>query len=168
MSRAPIVLLGYGNLSRGDDALGPALLERLAQSPSGHIPPAVYEPITDFQLQIEHVTDLAERELLLFIDASVSAPTPFGFSRLAPRRDHSYSSHSLSPATLLSVYAEVYKVTPPPAYLLTIPGRRFELGEPLSQEATTHLACAVDFVRGLLAQPNGEFWNAQAALMVRL
>jgi hypothetical protein len=48
-----------------------------------------------------------------------------------------------------------------------IPGYRFELGEPLSDEAAGHLRRAVDFVRDLLAQPNETFWNAQVDLMAR-
>jgi hydrogenase maturation protease len=166
VSRAPIAVIGYGNPSRGDDALGPELLERLGEAAAG-IDPGCYEPITDFQLQIEHVTDLQRRELLLFVDASVTARSPFEFSRLTPHRDHSYSSHSLSPATLLSVYQEVYKADPQPAYLLAIPGYRFELGEPLSREAVGHLEHAVYFVRGLLARPNRAFWDAQVVLPAR-
>ncbi|WP_428609827.1 hydrogenase maturation protease [Sedimenticola sp.] len=159
MKRAVVAVIGYGNPSRGDDAIGPCLLDLLTEYREDlqqH-----YEAITDFQLQIEHVTDLQQRELLLFVDASVSAPAPFGFSRLTPQRDHSYSSHSLSPATLLSVYTEVYKVTPPPAYLLAIPGYRFELGTPLSHQAAGHLEQAVDFVRALLDRPDVAFWDAK-------
>lgn len=159
MSRAPVVIIGYGNPSRGDDALGPLLLERLALCPD--IGPGLYEPITDFQLQIEHVTDLKQRDLLLFADASVAAPAPFGFTRLTPLQDHSYSSHSLSPATLLAVFEQVYGTTAPPAYLLTIPGYAFELGEPLSHPAAEHLKQAVDFVRSLLQQPQRTCWERE-------
>jgi len=159
VSRAPVAIIGYGNPSRGDDALGPLLLERLGQSQD--IDPRQYESVTDFQLQIEHVTDLEQRDLLLFIDASVSARPPFEFSRLTPQRDHSYSSHSLSPATLLSVYQDVYKIAPPPAYLLTIPGYLFELGQPLSQRAAEHLEQAVSFVEELLQHPQRRFWESK-------
>ncbi|AKH20509.1 hydrogenase maturation protease [Sedimenticola thiotaurini] len=157
MSRAPVVIIGYGNPSRGDDALGPLLLERLEQCPD--IAAGIYEPITDFQLQIEHVTDLEQRQLLLFADASVSAEAPYGFSRLTPLQDHSYSSHSLSPATLLAVFEQVYGIPPPPAYLLTMPGYSFELGQPLSPRAASYFEQVVDFVRGLLQQPQRAFWD---------
>ncbi len=153
-----MVIIGYGNPSRGDDALGPLLLERLEALA---IDPGTYEPVTDFQLQIEHVTDLEQRGLLLFVDASLSAQPPFGFSRLTPQRDHSYSSHSLSPATLLSVYQEVYKTAPPPAYLLTIPGYLYELGQPLSRKAAEHLEQAVSFVDVLLKHPQRRFWELE-------
>lgn len=159
MSRPPVVIIGYGNPSRGDDALGPLLLERLGQYPD--IDPGLYEPVTDFQLQIEHVTDLEGRDLLLFADASVSAGVPFGFTRLTPLQDHSYSSHSLSPATLLAVFETVYGTAPPPAYLLTIPGYAFELGQSLSPQAAGHLEQAVDFVRGLLQQPQQTCWERE-------
>lgn len=150
------MLIGYGNPSRGDDALGPLLLERLETS---GIYSSTCESVTDFQLQIEHVTDLAQRDLLLFVDASVSARPPFEFSSLTPQRDHSYSSHSLSPATLLSVFEDVYKTAPPPAYLLTIPGYLFELGQPLSPKAAGHLKQTVSFVDELLKHPQKTFWE---------
>lgn len=158
MSRPPVAVIGYGNPSRGDDALGPLLLERLEVLA---VNPGAYEPVTDFQLQIEHVTDLAQRDLLLLVDASLTAGAPFEFTRLTPQRDHSYSSHSLSPATLLSVYQDVYKIAPPPAYLLTIPGYLFELGQPLSQRAAEHLEQAVSFVEELLQHPRRRFWESK-------
>lgn len=157
------MIIGYGNPSRGDDALGPSLLEQLQELQPAGMGPAVYEPITDFQLQIEHVTDLASRNLLLFVDASLTAGAPFEFTRLTPQRDHSYSSHSLSPATLLSVYQDVYKTAPPPAYLLTIPGYSFELGAPLGPQASAHLLAATEFVVELLRHPHRTEWDAQLA-----
>lgn len=159
MSRPPVAIIGYGNPSRGDDALGPLLLERLGECRD--LDTRLFETVTDFQLQIEHVTDLEQRDLLLFVDASVSARPPFEFVRLAPQQDHSYSSHSLSPATLLTVFETVCQVAPPPAYLLTIPGYRFELGEPLSQMAAEHLEQAVSFVEELLRHPQRKFWESQ-------
>ncbi|MDP2785684.1 MAG: Ni/Fe hydrogenase, partial [Sulfurimicrobium sp.] len=64
---APLLVFGYGNPSRGDDALGPLLLEQLAALNLPHV-----ELLTDFQLQVEHAVDLQGRERVLFIDASVS------------------------------------------------------------------------------------------------
>ena len=139
--------------SRGDDALGPLLLERIeAPALSG------VEALTDFQLQVEHATDLVGRRMVLFVDADVSAPAPYSFSRLAPRRDASYTSHEMSPAAVLEVYRELYG-EPPPAYLLGIRGERFELGEPLSATAAAHLAAAHELVRALCAHPACEQWE---------
>ena len=51
MSQAPLLVFGYGNPSRGDDALGPALVDWLRRQRRGG---AEVELLTDFQLQIEH------------------------------------------------------------------------------------------------------------------
>ncbi|MDV7391306.1 hydrogenase maturation protease, partial [Arthrospira platensis SPKY1] len=100
-----LLILAVGNPSRGDDALGPLFLERLEtlREPRGDWDGV--ELLTDFQLQIEHAVDLEKRELVLFVDASVSCPPPFQFTRLRPAQDVSYTSHALSPAAVLHVYA---------------------------------------------------------------
>jgi hypothetical protein len=46
-------VFGYGNLSRGDDALGPLLIEYIEK----HVYFSGLEIITDFQLQIEHALE---------------------------------------------------------------------------------------------------------------
>lgn len=145
----PILLFGYGNLSRGDDALGPLVLEYL----ESRVDTARIEFLTDFQLQIEHALDLQGRELVIFIDASVTGDSAFDFTRLQPCRDNSYSSHAMSPAALLQVFETVTGATPPPSFLLGIKAESFELGEGLSASAAQHLQQACKFAEHLLAMP---------------
>lgn len=65
---APLLVLAVGNPSRGDDALGPMLLEALrAEGVEGN---GQVELLGDFQLQIEHVIDLRGRRAVLFVDAA--------------------------------------------------------------------------------------------------
>ncbi|WP_462320608.1 hydrogenase maturation protease [Halochromatium sp.] len=76
----PVLVFGYGNPSRGDDALGPRLIERLqGLQDRGQLPGV--ELLTDFQLQIEHVLDLVGRERVIFVDAAVGLSEPY---RLTP------------------------------------------------------------------------------------
>ncbi len=154
-----LLILAVGNPSRGDDALGPLFLERLAKllDQCGNWDDV--ELLADFQLQIEHAVDLEGRALVLFVDASVSGPPPFQFTRLQPGRDASYTSHALSPAAVLHVYRQINHVLPPPAFQLAIRGERFELGEPLSAVAEAHLAAALEFADRLLTMRNGEIWE---------
>ncbi len=60
----PVLVLAWGNPSRGDDAIGPAF----AQAVEAWCLPGV-EVLTDFQLQIEHSLDLSGRRCVLFVDA---------------------------------------------------------------------------------------------------
>ena len=134
----PLLVFAWGNPSRGDDALGPELLDLLAsrqeQGEFAHV-----ELLGDFQLQVEHALDLQGRERVLFIDASVSAQAPWELSALQPQRDTSYTSHAMSPAAILAVYEQINDGPPPPAWLLSIRGYAFELGQPLSAQAGSNL-----------------------------
>ena len=139
----PLLIFAYGNPSRGDDALGPLLLDRLmAQADASRI-----EFISDFQLQIEYALELAQREQVWFIDAAVIDGSAFSWSLLQPLKDHSYSSHALSPAALLHVYQTITGLPPPPAYLLSIQAISFELGADLSTTAAANLDKAWAFLQ---------------------
>lgn len=141
---APLLVLGWGNLSRGDDALGPACVAALQASLPAHLNDQV-EFLDDYQLQIENALDLVGRQAVLFIDASLSCAAPFEVQNPQPRRDTSYSSHALSPEALLQVFSDVQGQDPPPATLLAIRGEAFELGQPMSAAAQAHLEAALDW-----------------------
>ena len=154
----PVLLFGYGNLSRGDDALGPLLLEYV----ESHCDLEGIEILSDFQLQIEHALDLENRSLVLFVDASVSCVSAFDFAVLEPARDKSYTTHAMSPAAVLDVYQEIKKQTPPPCFLLSIKGEKFELGEGLSANAEQHLEQACQFAGQLLGNLDSAIWRQHA------
>jgi len=65
------LIFGWGNPSRGDDALGPLFIERIESLGL----PGV-ECLTDFQLQVENALDIQDRQCILFVDASISAWHP--------------------------------------------------------------------------------------------
>jgi hydrogenase maturation protease len=136
-----LLLFGYGNPGRGDDALGPELISRIAQL---HLEDV--ECQNDMQLQVEHATDLDGCDQVLFIDADMSCAEPFEFSQIGAIKDDSYTSHAMSPSALLHAYSQVYRKDAPPACLLRIRGYDFELGDPLSGKATDNLEAAMQQV----------------------
>jgi hydrogenase maturation protease len=148
------VVLAWGNPGRGDDALGPLLVERLRPRFVADV-----DYVTDYQLQVEHALDVAGRGLALFVDASVAAPPPFAFESLAASPDNSFSTHALSPAAVLHTVARVLGSPPPPAFLLALRGEQFALGAPLSAAAGRHLDAAEAFAAGLLARPDPRHWE---------
>ena len=153
----PILIFGYGNLSRGDDALGPLLLEHLKDK----VDLNNVEILTDFQLQVEHALDLENRQLVLFVDASISCQSAFNFSRLQAVKDKSYTTHTMSPAAVLQVYQSIKKQQPPPCFLLSIQGISFELGEDISQQAQNNLHQARQFTNRLLNNCEVSYWDQQ-------
>jgi hydrogenase maturation protease len=144
---APLLVFGWGNPSRGDDALGPLCLDRLREL---GLSAARVEYLEDFQLQVEHALDLVQRERVLLVDASLTCAAPFEVSMVQPARDASLGSHALSPAALLQVYGELRQEPPPPCTLLAIRGERFELGQAPSGAALLNLAAAVQWASAWL------------------
>ena len=159
---APIVVLAVGNPSRGDDALGTELLEHAEALLRAEIDAGLIEFLTDFQLQIEHALDLQGRRMAVFVDASVKADG-FAYERLYAERDHSFSSHALSPAAVLDAYLQLFG-EPPPAWTLAIRGESFELFEPMSPLATANLASALEF---LVAELRWQAYSETRSLRVQ-
>jgi len=150
---APVLVFGWGNPSRGDDALGPMFIEQLsaalAKAQAGHV-----ECLSDFQLQVEHALDLAGRERVLFVDASVSAAAPFETMVLQAARDTSFTTHAMSPQALMQVFAQVHGREAPPCTLLAIRGERFELGDPPTPVAGAGLVQALAWALQWLSVEN--------------
>src|SRR5208283_3641437 len=90
------LVFAVGNPSRGDDALGPLLVERLEQwSATARALPVELVLLTDFQWQVENALDLQGVDVAIFADASVSGETSFEITPLLPQFDASNSSRRL-------------------------------------------------------------------------
>lgn len=140
---APTLIFGWGNPSRGDDALGPLFVEHFAALAARHPEWGAVECLTDFQLQVEHALDLQGRRRVLFVDASLNAPVPCSLARIEAARDASFTTHAMSPQAVLQVYADIQDDAPPPCWLLALRGERFELGDEISRSARSNLAAAL-------------------------
>ena len=146
---APVLVVGIGNPSRGDDALGPLCIDRLAAL---NLPGVAL--LSDFQLQVEYALDLLGRRQVIFVDAALDSPAPFSFTAAAAAQDGSFTSHAMSPAAVLQACRKLYGEKPE-AWVLGIRGQDFALGASLSPAAAAHLDVAVAFLGArLLAEAN--------------
>lgn len=143
--RAPLLILACGNPARGDDALGPRLIERLEERPELA---AGADLLWDFQLQIEHALDIAGRDRVLFVDAAAAGPEPYAVLPVSPQPAIGASTHALSPGAVLEVLTWVTDDPPPDCRLLAIRGHNFALGAPLTRAASRHLEAALAWVAG--------------------
>ena len=155
----PILIFAIGNESRGDDALAPLLLRRLDAWLQAEGRSVDFELIEDFQLQVEHVMDMAGRRMVLFIDAGMDTPVPYAFYRAQASGSCTLYSHALTPEAVLTVYPQIYQEAPPPAFVLCVRGEQFELGFPLSPAAENRLEVAMDFMRNLLGETEVAAWE---------
>ena len=152
-----LVVFGWGNDARGDDGLGPLLLQRVTQAGWPEV-----RAIEDFQLQIEHALDLEGADLALFLDAGKDTPAPFTFAEIEAAPVATPTTHALAPEAVLDVYARALQRSPPRAFTLCIRGERFELGEGLSPEASERLEAAWTFVQDLMGERSVEGWRRKA------
>ncbi|WP_341676988.1 hydrogenase maturation protease [Niveibacterium sp. SC-1] len=143
---APVLVIGYGNPARGDDGLGPLLADRLEDWLAKSGIKAV-EVLVDFQLNVEHVLDLAGRNKVLLIDASTQGRAPFKCEAVRPFADATHTTHAVSPQGLLDTYCRLMDRAPPSVELLSVPGNAFELGAPMSEQTLRHAERAWQFLR---------------------
>ncbi len=151
-----LVILGWGNVARGDDAFGPLLLARIADA---QWPDSVL--IEDYQLQIEHALDLDGADLALFLDAGRETPAPFAFTEIFPRHGLTHLSHALAPESVLSIFEQTLGRKAPPAFLLCVRGETFDLGAGLSDEGAARLEAAWACLQRLEAARGAEIWRAR-------
>jgi hydrogenase maturation protease len=138
----PVLIIGIGNPSRGDDALGPLCIEHLEGLGLADV-----ELLTDFQLQVEFALDLAERREVVFVDAAVSGPEPYEFRPVGQDSGPSHTSHAISPEAVLAACGRVGVAPPASAHVLGIRGYGFELGEEVTPQAMANLDAAVQMLR---------------------
>ncbi len=152
LNNPALIVLAWGNISRGDDAAGPVLAEKIQQL---NLDGVVLQE--DLQLNIEHVMDLRSQTPVLFIDASCKPRQGFYLERISAEPDNSISTHSVSPGALLHLFEKTHGSSAPEAFMLHISGKEFELGKSVSQHTRSALDLAWKYLQDLLSMPQ-EQW----------
>jgi len=145
VARTPRVLvLGYGNPGRQDDGLGPA-----AAALIGGLGWPGVNAFDAYQLDIEDAMDVADHDLVWFVDAAKTGAAPFAVSEISPNFTMEFTSHLVRPETILAM-AHRYFGNAPQAFLLGIRGYDFEFVEGLTPSADANLQLAVAMLSGSL------------------
>ncbi len=118
-----VLVIGYGNTLRGDDAIGPILAERLRQEADAER----VRILACHQLTPELASDLAACERVIFIDASLEVPAgQFQDRPLAPSSNDAASLvHFLGPEQLLAL-AQLIHGRLPRATLVSVGALHFD------------------------------------------
>ncbi len=145
LTSAKILCFGYGNPGRGDDAIGPMLIDYIESRKFTGV-----DCIYDMQLQIEDITEFDKYRKIIFIDADTSCTAPFQFTAISARKDDSYTSHAMTAEAVLHAYWEIYGKNAPPAYMLSIRGYSFGLEDRLGKKAEINLDKAKTFIDSYL------------------
>ncbi len=152
-----LIVLAWGNASRGDDGVGPLIARRINELGRDDV-----RVIEDLQLHIEHVMDLRSDIPALFVDASVAIDAGFRIEKLTPQADNSISTHTVSPQALLNLFQTTLGEPAPEAYLLHVCGHSFELGEEIGAATAGHIEAAWEFLTAMLHKPSSR-WRSVLA-----
>jgi hydrogenase maturation protease len=138
--KAELLVIGIGNDGRRDDGLGWALVASLLKKGF------VGDTLIRYQLQIEDAELISNYDQVLFIDASKERlPDGYRFQTCLPDLDFSFSTHQLTPSTLLYLCLDLYG-RQPTASVLMIEGIEWDMCLGLSYQAKYNLDKALNFV----------------------
>jgi hydrogenase maturation protease len=146
-----ILIYGYGNPGRQDDGLGNSfvnLFEQWAneQNING------YEFDSNYQLNIEDAASVAEKDLVIFVDASTEDIESFILTPVDASTKVAFTSHAASPGYIVSLCREIYNKIPA-TYLLHIKGYEWAFKEGLTDRAKVNLNLAFEFFKNVMKTP---------------
>lgn len=125
-----ILIIGYGNPLRTDDAIGQRIAHLMAQRFNS----AAVEVQTVYQLTPELVEPIRRANLVIFIDARVGdTPAVMFQETVEPETGTGAFTHHVSPGALLGAAQALYGAQPK-GILLSIVGASFDFGGELSPE----------------------------------
>ncbi len=150
LNNPALIVLAWGNISRGDDAAGPLLAEKIQQL---NLDGVVLQE--DLQLNIEHVMDLHSQIPVLFIDASCKPEHGFHLERISAEPDSSISTHSVSPGALLHLFEKTHGSSAPEAFMLHISGKSLNWVSLLAHIPNPHWIWPGNICRICSACPRG-------------
>ena len=140
-----LLVIGYGNMLRGDDGVGPRVAEEAdAMNLDG------VRAIACHQLTPELAEQVSRARAVVFVDAAVNAKTEIQLVQVAPVESGRIMAHVSDPGTLLALARDLFRRCPP-AWWLTIPVREVGFGEELSAQAREGMRGALERIQALAA-----------------
>jgi hydrogenase maturation protease len=145
-----VLVIGYGNTLRGDDAAGIRAADLIAKRR-----PEI-ECVCMHQLMPELAEQIAVNDIVIFIDADVNASQP-NVRLIVPgvEADQPHT-HFISPESLLRLSQQLYQRMPLKAYVIGIPASQFEFSEELSESTKKAVEESVKLAESLLLPGNSK------------
>ena len=126
---ADALVIGIGNVARGDDGVAHRVVDLLAQAE----PAPAARLVTSPDLDVAMAADVAEARIVIVIDAERRDAPSVVVSTVEPGTS-AHSGHAIDPAGLLAVAAALYGDAPP-MLLVSVAAPEMDHGEALSRVA---------------------------------
>ncbi|OQX77628.1 MAG: hypothetical protein B6D61_06865 [Bacteroidetes bacterium 4484_249] len=146
-----ILVYGYGNPGRQDDGLGDAFVEKLQEWANKEGLDNL-EFDSNYQLNIEDAAEIAEKDLVIFADASTEEIEDFILTPVDESAKVAFTTHAASPGYIVKLCSDLFAKNPA-TYLLHIKGYEWEFKEGLTEKAKTNLELAFSDMKQKLTNP---------------
>lgn len=140
---ARILVVGCGNTLRGDDGLGPFIVEQLARRSLRGVQTRIVHQLTP-----ELAAELADADAVVFVDASLADMGGVHLRPVHARRTEQFT-HSAGPESLLAVSSSAFGRVPR-AWVLSVAGKEFAFQEGPSSQALENALTAVRIIEELV------------------
>ncbi len=146
-----ILIYGYGNPGRQDDGLGNAVVERMEEWVREEGIENV-EFDSNYQLNIEDAATISDKDLVIFVDASVEDIEDVVLTPVDESAKVAFSSHSASPGYIVKLCNDLFD-TQPASYLLHIKGYEWEFMGGLTEKAKENLEKSLELLKEKIRDP---------------
>ena len=139
-----LLVIGYGNLLRCDDGVGPKVAEAVEALQLPGVRTLVCQ-----QLSPEHAEPISRARMVIFVDAAVDAPKEARLRKLEPGESSQLMAHAADPRTMLALARDVFGHAPEKSWWLTIPAVKLDFGHDFSPAAQRGFEKAMQEIKSL-------------------
>lgn len=143
-----ILVYGYGNPGRQDDALGIMLAGEIEKWKVEQSLDSL-EVDMNYQLNIEDAEKISNFHTVIFVDASVNEMDHFKMQKVIPDMKTDFSMHAVTPSFVTGLCQRIYGKLPD-VYQLEIRGYSWEFMQTVTKKALNNLQQATDYVMDYL------------------
>ena len=142
-AKIELLVIGYGNTLRSDDAVGQVVAQRLEEQRLHGV-----RVISRHLLTPELAEPISQARKVVFVDASLERASKVQTRSLAAAESSQILAHTADPRTLLALARDVFGHAPQ-AWWVTIPVQNCGLGEQLSAKALKGIKEAIRLIEKL-------------------
>ena len=146
-----ILFYGYGNPGRNDDGLGNAFVKKMDEW-TQTIGIQNIETDSNYQLNIEDADAIKDKQVVLFVDASIEEIDDFCISRVESSDSTiEFTMHAVSTSFVLDLCQKVYNKSPK-TYLLHLKGYEWDFAEGLTDKAKANMDKALRLIQTVIQE----------------
>jgi hydrogenase maturation protease len=144
-TKIKVLVYGYGNPGRQDDALGIEMTKKVDEWINEHKITNI-ETDSNYQLNVEDAEKISSKDVVIFVDATEEEIHEYKFSHLLPSSEKiEFTMHAVAPEYVLHVCKDLFGKTPK-ACMMAIRGFEWDFKEGLTDNAKLNLEQAFQFL----------------------